>query len=330
MRVENWGKIAQNFRDTLVLGNGASIAIDGRFEYGSLLEKARNLGHLDAATNALFGEFDTRDFELVLRRIYQAAIVNRKLGVPEDRTALAYRKLRDSLARTVRDIHPARAEIEDCLTLVAEFMAQFRTVLSLNYDLLVYWAMLLGNETAGGRWFKDCFVNATFKHNWQELREPIDGLSGATLVFYPHGNLVLGTDFFGNEFKIVRDDEDLLSTIIQKWESAEYSPLFVSEGRSEQKVSSIKRSPYLTHIYDSVLPAEGESVVIFGWSMKSSSDAHIVDRLFSSPRLWKIAISVLDPSDEAGMRAIEETIRRSSPLDDLEIVFFEAASVRRH
>ena len=39
--VTEWADIADNYKDTLVLGNGASIAVDPRFAYGSLLQVAR-------------------------------------------------------------------------------------------------------------------------------------------------------------------------------------------------------------------------------------------------------------------------------------------------
>jgi len=45
MQLKNWSDIANEFQDTLVLGNGASISIDQRFDYRSLLQKARELAY---------------------------------------------------------------------------------------------------------------------------------------------------------------------------------------------------------------------------------------------------------------------------------------------
>ena len=89
---------------------------------------------------------------------------------------------------------------------MAEFMKRFETVLSLNYDLLVYWAMLKGNDEYGN-WFKDGFIDeGRFDNDYEVLREPL-GAERATLVFYPHGNLILATDLIGDEVKLSRSGE---------------------------------------------------------------------------------------------------------------------------
>lgn len=45
-------------------------------------------------------------------------------------------------------------------------------------------------------------------------------------------------------------------------------PVFVSEGTSHQKVAAIRRSHYLTNVYEEVLPAIGESLVVYGWNFE--------------------------------------------------------------
>lgn len=121
----------------------------------------------------------------------------------------------------------------------------------------------------------------------------------AVLLFYQHGNLTLAIDAFGNEEKIVRNgdsDDNLLATIFKKWEENFYSPLIVSEGTSEQKLKAIRRSSYLSNIYDNVLPNLEESVVIYGSSL-SRNDRHIINQLLRNKKLKRIAISVLDKED---------------------------------
>jgi hypothetical protein len=68
------------------------------------------------------------------------------------------------------------------------FASAFPTVVSLNYDLTLYWAMLLFNA-ANGSWFKDAFHDGEFQTDWEYLLRPYGHAAGATLVFYPHGSL---------------------------------------------------------------------------------------------------------------------------------------------
>ena len=90
-------------------------------------------------------------------------------------------------------------------------------------------------------------------------------------MFYPHGNLIFGTDFEGEDYKLAKtngNDNELLKILIEKWDSRKFTPLFVSEGETAQKKNTIIRSPYLSSVYNTVLPNLGETIAIFGWSMQ--------------------------------------------------------------
>ena len=52
-----------------------------------------------------------------------------------------------------------------------QFLRGFDTVISLNYDLLVYWTMTYGLDIQDGHLFKDCFLgNGMFDDAWQRFR----------------------------------------------------------------------------------------------------------------------------------------------------------------
>jgi hypothetical protein len=210
---------------------------------------------------------------------------------------------------------------------MATFLKQFQTVVSLNYDFLVYWAMLAANERWGCTWFKDCFLKGTFEEDWERLRAPYGAADGATLVFYPHGNLVLATDLYGNEIKLANNDyESLLDSIVRNWESGTYTPLFVSEGTCRQKLQAIYRSRYLLNVYTSVLGDLGSNVVVFGWSM-SDQDVHILDAICSNTALKVLAVSVRMHGDiESRCNQIEKKIRAASGDMKREVVFFDPES----
>jgi hypothetical protein len=294
-----WKEIQKKFTDGIILGNGASIAIDEGFSYASLFDNAKKNSLITENVAKVFKHLKTKDFELALRMLWHAYHINRALDIKEDAiTSKAYEDLRAALIQSVRDIHVEYGQVSDKLLQMATFLKRFKTVVSLNYDFLVYWAMLVGNSGWNQQWFKDCFVESKFEEDWQWLRTPHGNADGSTLVFYPHGNLVLATDLFGDEHKIARGEpEDLLDKVVHKWESGDYAPLFVSEGTSEQKLQAINRSPYLMSVYKSVLGDLGSRVVIFGWSMRDEDD-HILKAICSNDDIKTLAVSVVVSEDE--------------------------------
>ena len=99
-----------------------------------------------------------------------------------------------SCAQRASAIH---ADVAAELQRVGTFASAFPTVVSLNYALTLYWAMLLFNA-AHGSWFKDAFHDGEFQTDWEYLRRPYGHAAGATLVFYPHGSLAVARDYLGD------------------------------------------------------------------------------------------------------------------------------------
>lgn len=64
---------------TLILGNGASIAVNSSFSYTNLFEKACNDSILNQISKDLFRTLTTTDFELVMNKLRQAYIINKVL-----------------------------------------------------------------------------------------------------------------------------------------------------------------------------------------------------------------------------------------------------------
>ena len=334
-----WEEIKEDFKEKLVLGNGASIAVWDGFKYDSLYDKAANSGIFNPRLKRLFQEFKTRDFELVLKQLRQAGIVNQLLGVEETKTQTLYDLLRDALVKTVSSTHPEQRDIEPCLSRIASFMRQFDTVLSLNYDLIVYWAMLRGN-TLFGQQFKDGFVDdGMFRDDYETLYPPYGQAKKTTMVFYPHGNLILATimdlDRFGIEIKLIRPDEQavLRQSIIETWGKGNVVPLFVSEGDTDTKLKAIKRSSYLQIAY-SELESKCETIVVYGFSL-GDDDEHILRALMKGqPEKMAISIHVAGGDVEAKCEEVKHKVRRAciklkkelnkniSP----EIIFFNAQS----
>ncbi|SDX79449.1 protein of unknown function [Nitrosomonas halophila] len=251
--INNWNEVSRHYTGALLLGNGASRAVDDRFDYGSLVQHAFDHGLLAGDVQNLFRFFQTEDFELVLRLVWQASNVNKSLNIPDNQTHNAYVRVRDTLIQAVRDVHPEYQDVSVKIPIIYEFVKRFDTVISLNYDLILYWAVMYGLDIQDRCSLKDCFVQGVFDEDWRRLRQPINGNNSVTLAFYPHGSLVLARNLVESEFKLTGNGIGLLEAILQGWETEQYVPLFVSEGTAQQKIKSIHGSSYLSTIYREVL-----------------------------------------------------------------------------
>jgi hypothetical protein len=318
MQIYQWSELSAHFRDGLILGNGASMAIHNGFSYDSLFQAAQENGHVTADVANVFRAFGVVDFELVLRRLWQAKVVNGTLDIPAGPVETAYAQVRDALIATVRDVHITHADALVHLNPIYTFMSGFRTVVSLNYDLIVYWAAMQSQNNLGN-WFKDCFVNFEFVDNWKAMREPYRA-QGSTLYFYPHGNLSLARGLDDGEYKLFSPYTDLLTHVLNVWQSGNAVPLFVSEGTSDHKLSSIKSSNYLQRVNREVLSHIGDSLVVYGWGV-GEQEQHILSRLGQS-RCRRVAVSVRN-ANAAYMRHAEDSFRS---IGMQEVVFFDSAS----
>lgn len=316
-----WESIRDGFKDGLLLGNGASARVHQGFAYASLHQTAVQLGHVGPEVAAVFEKFGTSDFELVLRRLWHAQLVNQALGIAPGKVEQAYSQVRAALINTVRATHVSHAAAKPHLEHIYGFMQHFRTVMSLNYDLIVYWACMLGNQ-ALGPWFKDAFNKGVFREDWEEIRKPYGEAKGCTLYFYPHGNLVLARTAEQGERKIAGGAfEDLLEAVLAKWEEGAAVPVFVCEGTSAHKKTAIQASSYLQRVFSEVLPKAHESLVIYGWSM-GDQDLHVLEQLNRSA-VGKIAVSVRN-GNKAFIQQVQNAL--GTVGSKAKVFFFDADS----
>lgn len=319
----NWNDIASDFREGgLILGNGASIALDNNFDYPSLFEKAKEREYIDDAINSIFEDLQTTDFEFVLRELWHSKRINGALNLdPEDKITEAYNSVKEALISTVHAVHENATyeSVKEKLKKASNFLSQFKRIFSLNYDLLVYWTIMIGNDDSRNK-FKDGF---TFGggFNWETALDPGE----STVIFYPHGNLIIGRHIEGGDFKICRRQQrrDLLNTITSIWREENIVPVFVSEGSKEQKKKTILQSPYLDFINNYFLRNIGETVVIYGWSMEDRDD-HIVEAICKkNPRKFAVSLYTNDPEHIVTRERIKNKLRRKLGTQ-IQIYFFDA------
>lgn len=321
--IRPWSELAQSYDGTLLLGNGASIAVSPRFAYRSLLERVRQRESLAEDARRLFDFFETEDFELILRIIWQASNVNKSLRIEDACTHEAYVSIRECLIQAVRDVHPEHYEVSEQLPCIYNFLKGFDTVISLNYDLIVYWTMTYGLDIPDRHKFKDCFLGGgVFAEDWQRLRVPYGDEQSSTLVFYPHGSLVLCRNRIEQERKIHIRGTGLLESILENWQSEKVVPLFVSEGTHKQKVNSIQNSFYLSTVYREVLAEPRESLVILGWGI-GEHDVHLLKRMVGTG-IQRVAVSVFR-RDQAYCNRASQLIKGNLG-QDVHIEFFDSES----
>lgn len=252
-RIYEWSEIKDEFTDSLLVGNGGSMALSNNFVYESLYEKAREKENLDQATQQVFSKFynNTHDFERVLYRLWQANYINHLFSVSDEEKQKikdGYNLIQKALLKAVKDIHPDHRELKGQLFLVGKYLSHFKTVFSLNYDLIIYWSMLEYNDKFR-KTLKDGFMTSDSISNSKafaqtqikRLRLPYVGNNSATLVFYPHGNLILHRTK-SSEGKIQGHKASytsILDTIADFWEENNSIPLFVSAGTYQEKLEVI-------------------------------------------------------------------------------------------
>ena len=202
MKIRKWLDIADQYGETIILGNGASIAFcPESFQYKSLFQQAISLKHINESLQEIFQKVapGNYDFERVLYQLWMADFVNTKLGIPESHRKTVrneYLRVRNALIKTVKEVHPAQSEISEALTRAGEFIKGFRTVFYLNYDLIMYWALMTVNNAAKNR-VKDGFNQSVraahnqknrlleFTDDLSLLWEPYGPNTESTAVFFP-------------------------------------------------------------------------------------------------------------------------------------------------
>lgn len=324
MTVEQWTTIKSDFTHALLVGNGASVALHPPFRYGSLLKEAREKKFIDNVVDDLFDKFQIEDFELLLRHLHHAKIVNDAFAIESKPVQDAYAALRKALVEAVQSVHCSRADVQDHLMPVAQFMTGFRTVFSLNYDLIIYWASLASNQAQQRHKFKDCFpANRYFDGDWRSWWKPYGAEREVTLVFYPHGGLQFILDGNGDAKKLTaKNDGAFLEDIFRTWERN--PPLIVCDGDGAQKLRTIRSNDYLSTVLDDVLPESGPTLVTFGWGF-GDQERHILERI-GRGRYDAVAVSVHNPRHSEADAYMQSVKSKLSAVGVSRVVFFDAAS----
>jgi hypothetical protein len=262
-------KKAAGENPSLLIANGFSIKY---FTYANLLDKAGLAAN--GSLRRLFDELSTVDFEIVVQALEDAALVERTYNNEKRATFLSSEadKLRRALVHAIRWVHPGHrddiaAEIPACI----KFLAQFESIFTLNYDLLLYWVILEDAES-----FQDGFGLAEDRDGF---RRPFK-TDAYCNVYNLHGGLHLFKTTDNEVEKRIDQGSGVINAIASTIEHAKRLPLYVAEGTSPQKLARINSVPYLKHCYET-LQSSDKAFFVYGHSA-GMNDAHIFDALFTS------------------------------------------------
>jgi hypothetical protein len=315
----------------LMLGNGFSIALRREiFTYNTLLERAHQSNRLSKELDDVFTTLGTTDFEKVIEALENAADLVSQYEKSNPNLAERLRKdavrLRDVLAETIAENHPARphdidqAQYASCRRFLANFDGGIYT---LNYDLLLYWT-LMQSELAPSLDSDDGFRDPEDEDRNYVVWDVQN--TNAQRIFYLHGALhIYDAQAELLKFTWSKTDIALVDQIKSSLAQRRY-PLIVTEGTSEQKKDRIQHSNYLGRGYRS-FSSIGGSLFIYGHSL-ADNDEHLL-KLIDHGKIKRLFVGIYGDSTTDGNRKI---IERARMVPDrrvgarAEVHFYDAAS----
>ena len=319
----------------LLLGNGFSRACRNElFNYDALFEKAKE--QLSSTVVYAFEALGTTDFEKVMRALKQTEILVKTYS--PDNEDLVHRlksdadSLRTSLATVIASNHPERSnEIsDDQFRSCRAFLKNFKNIYTLNYDLLLYWALLKDDIDELTLACDDGFRHVDdepMEYVVWDITDP-----GQQNVFYMHGALhVFDAGPEVQKYTWSNTGIALIDQIREALETSRY-PIFVSEGTSQSKLDRVMHSSYLIRGYRS-LSQIGGSLFIFGHSLQAN-DEHVL-KCVEDCKVENIYVSIYgDPDSPDNQRIISRaqdlnpnTMKsRRRNQEKREIRFYDAAS----
>ena len=314
----------------LLLGNGFSRACrDDIFAYGALFDRA-DFKKCSPNAREAFEVLKTTDFEVVMRALRHTAALLELYGNANPAVRKQLLKdadaLREVLVNAIADSHPARPGdiLPESYTRCRRFLARFGDVYTLNYDLLLYWAIMqeeLEPELRFDDGFRTPDEGAEPYVTWEV--EKTDKQN----VFYLHGALhVFDAGHEVQKYTWVNTGIRLIDQVRDALKHGLY-PLFVAEGESEKKLDRIKHSDFLARAYRSFAKIGG-LLVILGHSF-AENDSHILQRI-ARGKVAKILVGVHGDPESAANRQL---IRRARDLGvgraekrPLTVEFFDSAT----
>lgn len=314
---DKFDSISNKAEISILLANGFSQAWSHEiFNYKSLFDKA-DFGTRDLEIRQLFTEFDTYDFEKIMRILESAQKIcelydvdkNKIIEIQSDQE-----QLKNALVKVISDTHPLTSNFVSTSQYekARPFIKQFSQVFTLNYDLLLYWIINKNEISPTGYFSKD-----GFRYNsWENTSDQN--------VFYLHGGLHLYDSKVTINKHTFKDNlgKSIVDHVKENLAVGKF-PLFVSEPNYEAKLSRIQHNPYLNSCYKELKKLKG-SLFIHGHSM-AENDRHIFDQINKS-EVENIYISIFGDQYTDSNKTTIANAHRFIDTKKIKIEFYEAES----
>lgn len=313
----------------VLLGNGFSIACrPDIFVYGKLFERA-DFSELSPSARNAFDALDTMDFERVIKAlrdaekilaVYDGASIETREAMCRDAEGL-----REVLVRAIASSHPERpSDISDVeYSACREFFDHFNLIYTLNYDLLLYWALMHTAEgedpTSDDGFRKPDYDFSADYVTWESSQshdQDIWYLHGALHIF-DTGTEIQKYTWVNTGIRLIEQIRDALSK--------NFFPLFVAEGSSAEKVGRIRHSDYLSKAFRS-FESIGGVLFVFGHSF-AANDEHFL-KVIEKGKIQHLFVGIYGDAKSTGNQVIIKRAERmpnyrpkSRPLS---VSFFDA------
>jgi Domain of unknown function (DUF4917) len=297
----------------VLLGNGFSRAcLEDTFAYDALRSRADFTGVSPTAWQA-FDALGTSDFEVVMRGLTNAAKVA-LLYLPPDAPLVHQLRtdaqgLKDVLIQAIAHSHPDHPFEIDAARYAAckRFLHNFTHLYTLNYDLLLYWAVMR-TEIEPAIDCDDGFRTPEDNEGAEYVVWEPDSFKNQN-IHYLHGALHLfdsGSDL--QKYTWVNTGVRLIDQVRDAM-NHDLFPVFVSEGESQQKLIRIRHSAYLSRAERS-LYGLGNNLFVYGHSFAENDD-HIL-RAIARSSLRRLFVSIYgDPNNDANQFIIRRAMELS-------------------
>jgi hypothetical protein len=266
---------------SLLLGNGFSQAFSGKFGYQRLRDVAAMDDKLTSTVtqDQLFEHAESDDFETVIQHLEQSAHLIQLYDATDSSLAAALiadaQVVKDGLVDALTRIHPDSARTVDDAKYIAVrgFLRNFANIFTLNYDLLLYWAVNQDRlQPPVVR--SDGFRRPEGVLTWRYPERDDD-----QALFFLHGAMHLYTDG-GDIRKLTAADGNIVDQLRSNLDQGRY-PLVVTEGSRGNKEARIAQVPYLAFGYRRLARLTG-ALFVHGVAF-SRNDQHILDAISDQP-----------------------------------------------
>ncbi len=315
----------------VLLGNGFSRACkEDIFSYDALYKKAE-FNKLSASAHEAFESLGTTDFEIVIKALRQAALLAEVYVRDRPELVATLNKdaagLRELLVGTIAQNHPERPQdiAPERYKACRKFLDNFKCIYTLNYDLLLYWA-LMQDELPPMQFFEleDGFrkpegQNADYVR-WDS------GTSHRQTVHYMHGALHIfdaGSEL--QKYTWCNTQIALIDQIKAALDGGQF-PLFVAEDTYKAKMERIMHSAYLGKSKSSFEKIKHD-LFVFGFAF-GQADEHVL-HLIGANQVMQLFVSLFgDPQSPDNKKVVErvESIKARRGKYKLETYYFDAAS----